>query len=159
MMDNIIFAFVGGGVVTLTYEVAKTLINNYRIRQLFLLEILFNIKAVSNVPAEYEWVRGNTFNSFYKTNSASLVVFKAEVASVIISFYGLIDLFHPDENEIQNIRWLDGKGYPDESKKRKDVLSAENKAKRERIRAAGVMILKAKPCNVTSYLEQEIAKL
>jgi len=158
-MENIVFAFIGGGVATLICEVVLTLIRNYRLRQLFLLEILSNVKGVSAAPKEDEWVRGDTFSSFFVANSGSLVVFKAEVASTIIMFYGLIELFHPDDNEIQRIRWLDDKGYHDESQQMKDIVGADNRLHRERIRMASTKLLKARPCKLIPYLEREVANL
>jgi hypothetical protein len=153
---TLIFAFIGGGVVTLFYELIKDKVSGFRKRQLFLSEIVLNLKAMRSFPEGTEWMKGDVFTTFYDTNSESLLEFKSGIAAQIIVFYGFLKLYANDESTRHTINLLEEKGFHEAAEEYRKMIARNNTEERERIIKAGRQILQLEKYKWIDYIKEQI---
>lgn len=130
-IGNLLAAFIGGGIVTLLYEVWRNqhadkdqTKRDDALRELFLTEIEMNVGAAKSISREVDhWITHMTWNSFYLANSSKLTVFDSPVCKKVMQFYQQIDLLRERDKEEQEevAKYVNDKRYDVADNFRRDI--------------------------------------
>lgn len=141
---TVLFAFIGGGAVTLIVDLIRQCRRSITVRALFLTEIRLNTEMAEGTLAsydDYQFSTHFTWTSFYDANSIELTAFNSKTADEIINFYGFIGMLRRRDEENKEIDRLHREGKHDAADRFQENLGKLKKEIRQEMTKLGGQII------------------
>jgi hypothetical protein len=105
---QILAALLGGGLVTLLFDLVRSRIRASKVREFIKEEITMNVEVMKFSDIQkYPWMSHDTWSSFYKANSIEIVSFsEKDIARKIVRFYGSLKSLRMRDEESREIHEL-----------------------------------------------------
>jgi hypothetical protein len=111
----ILAALIGGGIVTLIFDLIRSSRRAMKIRRLFKADIKMNLDLMeSETIQKNPWMTHKIWSGFYDANSIDVISFKGQnTAAKIIRFYAILETLRLRQEEDKEVEILNKEGKYD----------------------------------------------
>lgn len=114
-ISPVLAALIGGGIVTLIFDLIRSSRRAKKIRRLFKAEIKMNLDLMeSETIQKNPWMTHKIWSAFYDANSIDVISFKGQnTAAKIIRFYAILETLRLRQEEGKEVEILNKEGKYD----------------------------------------------
>jgi len=130
---TIMAALIGGGLVTLIFDLIRSSRKTKKVRRLIKYEIQMNLDVLDSETAKnHPWMSHKTWTSFYEANSIEITTFTSdEIAKKILLFYSHLETLRMHDSEDQEVERLQKEEKFDAADMYRNTLSNTKKGVRD----------------------------